>query len=312
MRASAGHRGALLCGVLAVCAVAGCRRGEKRQAAFERPAITEASAPDEQIKLNGYVTAYNTLAGTFGLTDVYRDYAEQRLSRKSAKELLRVDDGSLPRALKELQAARALHGSGNGELDANGDALIAALSKVNARLKGLKAYYGSKAYQGDDMARGKLEDAPMLMEFAAAVKARDQFDRVLDAAMQRRDAQRLDALKSGGHMLAYQSKVAMLQASGVLDAFRKATSLKDASLFAVCDPQIAALETTLAEQRSALTAEKASAKEPVAAEYELVGTYLTSLAQRYRAVKVSRSQADYEKMVEEYNSAVEQANDLHD
>lgn len=272
-----------------------------------------ASSPATAAKLSAYTDAYNALLETFGLPATAKTYREARIASRSPSESITISDGWIETEAAKLKAARALPGS-LGPIDATAEALDTALQKVLARLKPLYAYYNTKAYRADGLKRGKAEDAQMIAEFDAALKALDDFNAAL--AKQRRagaDAE-LNRLKQSGDTVAYNTKLAMQQAEDLVGLFDKPEDLRDPAVFAKGDALVASLEKLLADQQKAIADAKAKAKEPGETSRlgmsDGVADMLGSMIGQYREVKQSHSAGDAEAMVTSYNGAVGLANNI--
>ncbi|WP_158298669.1 DUF3829 domain-containing protein [Sphingomonas psychrotolerans] len=272
-----------------------------------------ANSPATAAKLSAYTEAYNALLETFGLPATAKTYKEARVAGRSPSETITISDGWIENEATKLKAARALPGS-LGPLDAAAETLDTALQKVLARLKPLYAYYNTKAYRADGLKRGKAEDAQMIAEFDAALKAMDDFNAAL--VKQRRagaDAE-LATLKQSGDTVGYNTKLAMQQAEDLVGLFDKPEDLRDPAVFAKGDALAASLEKLLAEQQKAIADAKTKAKEPVETSRlsisGLVADMLGSMIGQYRQVKQSHSANDTEAMVDSYNRAVGLANNM--
>ena len=262
-------------------------------------------------KLSAYTDGYNKLLDTFGLIETKKSYFEDEIARKSASDSIFVSKGWIYQALDQLQKARALSG-GKPDVDAAADTLIAALDAANKRLTGLEVYYTSKAYREDGLKRGRAEDPLMRAEFDRATDATERFGALLERERKIAVVAEMAAMKARGDTLGYNTKLALGQASSAIDRFVDTTSLGDAASFAAADADIIALERTLADQRTALDRAKASARpdEPVDLNYGLVVDRLTTVVGDYRDLKQSRDPQDYQDMVEHYNDAIGDANDI--
>ena len=183
-----------------------------------------------------------------------------------------------------------------------------------ARLGPLYAYYNTKAYRQDALKRGKAEDAQMIAEFDAALRAMDDFNAVL--VKQRRagaDAE-LARLKASGDTVGYNTKRAMQQAEDLVGLFNKPEDLKDPAVFAKADAIAAALEKLLADQQKAIAEAKTKAKEPMETSRlgvsGLIADMLGSMIGQYRQLKQSHSATEAQWMVDSYNRAVGMANNI--
>ncbi len=293
----------------------GCGKGadqaENGAAAQSGAATTDAGDPAAGAKLSAYTAGYNKLLDTFGLPAMVEAYAKEEIARKSPTDSISVNTGWLEQAMTLLKTARAMPG-GPADVDQAADRLIGALGTAMTRLEGLKVYYDSKAYKEDGLKRGKLEDPAMTAEFKAATTAMEQFSNILDREQKVAGTAALAALKASGDMLGYHTKLALQQTDQLVSMFKGEGDITNAAVIAKADAQVAQIEQTLATQRAELATAKAAATadKPVDVDYGLVGDQLTSVVGDYRDMKQSRDTDDFNDMVEHYNSAIEDANDI--
>jgi hypothetical protein len=302
------RQGVALAGLLALAACGGGGSGSGNGSAVV------ADSPDAAAKVSGYTEAYNALIDTFGLPATADEYKGEKIASRSASDNISISQGWIETAQGKLKTARALPGS-LGALDTKAEALDNALQKVLARLGPLYAYYNTKAYRQDDLKRGKAEDAAMIAEFDAALKAMADFNDTL--VKQRRagvDAE-LAKFKAAGDMVGYNNKQAMQQAEDLVMLFDKPEDLKDPAVFAKGDAIVGSLEKLLTDQQKALAEAKPKATEPLRKSqlgvYGLVGDMLGTMIGQYRQLKQSHSGNDMKSMVDSYNNAVGMANGIN-
>jgi hypothetical protein len=267
-------------------------------------------ADPAQAKLDTYVEGYNKLIGTFGLTETTDTYERQKIEGKSPTDTISISTGWIDQAVTKLKAARALPG-GPADLDKAGDALIAALDKVQARLAPLNTYYESKAYKEDNLARGKREDPLMRADFKAALASSEAFDVPLKRERHARVQTELAALKNKGNMLAYDTKLALQQAEELVDLFNTPEDVKNPQVIAHGDTLVAEIEKTLADQRTAFAAAKAkNPSDSPDLDYTSVERHLNTMVGNFRDLKQSHDPSGFKSLVESYNDAVESANSI--
>jgi hypothetical protein len=299
-------------GAAALLALGACDKVKSIGGNTTSTATTAGRGDAANSKLDTYTEGYNKLIDTFGLPETMESYVEQKISSKSPTDSISISSGWIGQALTSLKQARALSG-GPADLDAAADTLIASLEKVLARLTPLETYYSSKAYREDALARGKREDPLMLAEFKAASEAGEAFNTILSRERRARTEIELTELKKSGNMLAYNTKLALQQAEPLVDLFNKPEDLRDPAVLAKADAIIAALEKTLADQRSVYATAKGAAKTPGDAPdygYEAVNRELTQMIGDYRDLKQSGEVSDVNDMVRNYNSAIESLNNI--
>jgi hypothetical protein len=298
-----------LAGLLVLGACGGSGSGSGGNGTVEATATSPATAA----KVSAYTEAYNALIETFGLPATAKEYKEARVASRSPGETITISNGWLEAEAGKLKAARALPGS-LGPLDAAAETLDTALQKVLARLGPLYAYYNTKAYRADGLKRGKAEDAQMIAEFDAALKAMDDFNTLLVKQRRAGADVELAALKQSGDTVGYNTKLAMQQAEDLVGLFDAPEDLKDPAVFAKGDALAASLEKLLAEQQKAIAAAKVKAKEPLETSQlsvsGLVADMLGSMIGQYRELKQTHATHDAQMMVDSYNRAVGMANDI--
>ena len=299
------RQGVVLAGLFALAACGGAGSGGGNGSA------AVATSPDAAAKISAYTEAYNGLIDTFGLPATADTYKEARIPSRSPSDSINVSDGWVETGEGKLKAAIALPGS-LGDLDKKAEALDAALVKVLARLGPLYQYYNTKAYREDALKRGKAEDAQMIAEFDAALKAMDDFNAELVKQRRAGAEAELAKLKADGNIVGYNNKQAMLQAEELVGLFDKPEDLKDAAIFAKGDALASSLDKLLTEQQKAIAEAKPKATEPLEKSrlgtYELVAEMLGSMIGQYRELKQSHSSSDMKSMIDSYNNAVGSAN----
>lgn len=298
------RQGVVLAGLFALSACGGTGSGGNGSTAV-------ATTPDAAAKISAYTEAYNGLIDTFGLPATVDTYKEARIPSRSPSDSITISDGWVETGEGKLKAARALPGS-LGDLDKKAEALDNALLKVLARLGPLYQYYNTKAYREDALKRGKAEDAQMVAEFDAALKAMEDFNAELVKQRRAGAEAELTKLKADGNIVGYNNKQAMLQAEELIGLFNKPEDLKDAAIFAKADGVVASLEKLLSDQQKAIAEGKAKATEPLdksrLGSYGLVAEMLGSMIGQYRELKQSHSPSNMKSMIDSYNNAVSSAN----
>lgn len=293
-----------LAAVVAGGLLTGCRAG-----GVADPAAAEGSSADRE-KMSLYTDGYNQLVGPNGLEDVYTSYVKEGVLHKPLTENISVNDGFLGESLKKFQLAQGLPGKVSPEMDAAGAAVVATLGPAFTRVQGLETYYTSKMYREDKMARGKSEDAAMLREFRAAIKAQEDFGAVLDKDARRRDDAMLAGLKANGQMLAYENKLALRQGGDLVKLVAPAKDLRDAALYMKGDAQVAALEATMVAERAELAKAEAN-KVRFSETMQKIPVNLAAMIGSYREVKAKHQTEDVQRMIAGYNRAVEAGNSAY-
>ena len=270
-----------------------------------------ADPPISQAKLNGYIKGYNTLLGTFGLRETYDRYAGQRIARKTVKDSFDINDGWIDGGLDSLKAAQAEANGGLPELDAIGGKLIEVVDRVMGRLKSLKAYYQTKEYIGDGLARGKRDDPLVLDEFKQSLALLEEFSVALEVAISKRDLVRLEALRQSGDEVGYHGALALFKSKLLLGLFASPKDVRDAARLKRGDAIVLELSKALEETQMNLDAAKASGKQSRGMRDSFYGDVVQALQRMigsYREMKAGGTSTSYSSMLTNYNDAVERAN----
>lgn len=260
-------------------------------------------------KLNGYTQGYNKLIGTFGLPETHERYLKLNIPKRKATENLSISAGWVDISLEQLKKARALSASELGALDQSADVLIGDLGKLVTQLKALEVYYSSKAYQEDDLAKGKAQDAEVRTAFDKSTASMKSFSAVLGTEEKKRSAAMLAKLKASGDMLGYNTKLGLQQAEEVVSLFDSEADIRDPAKYQAGDAIVASLDKTLAEQRELYAAAKDKEPRPDSA-HESTGSSLVSFIGTYRTMKQAKTAKSFNDMVKKYNDAVTSANRL--
>lgn len=260
-------------------------------------------------KLNAYTQGYNKLIGTFGLPETHERYIKLNIPKRKLTDNLSISAGWVDLALEQLKKARALSASELGALDQSADALIGDLDKLVTQLKSLEVYYSSKAYQEDNLAKGKAQDADLRTAFDKSTASMKSFSTVLGAEEKKRSAAMLAKLKDSGDLLGYSTKLGLQQAEEVVALFDSEADIRDPAKYQSADAIVASLDKTLAEQRELYATAKAKEPRPDSA-HESTGSALVSFIGTYRTMKQAKTAKSFNDMVKKYNDAVTSANRL--
>ena len=302
------HQNVVLAGMLMLAACDG-PSGSGNESAND----VVASPSTGTAKVSAYTEAYNALLDTYGLPETVKDYKDANIAHRSPGDDISISQGWIENARGKLKAARAL--SGNlGAVDTAAAKLDDALGKVLARLEPLYAYYNTKRYRQDGLARGKREDAQMAAEFDAAIMAMNDFNSALQRQRHVDGEKELAALKQSGNTLGYTNTLAMQQAEDLVDLFSEPASLRDPAVQAKADLLADSIEKLLSEQQKSIAAARPKATEPIEKSrigmYGVVNDLLGSMIGQYRQMRQSHNARDLQSMVDAYNRAVSSANNI--
>jgi Tfp pilus assembly major pilin PilA len=277
------------------------------KSAPNKPSKTTSTEESATAKFNAYTDAYNKLIGTFGLPQTYERYVFANPAKKRAIDHINFFDGSLDGPLESFKKAKAMQATGFNELDQSAEAIIASLEKLIPQLDGLKIYFESKAYRNDDLARIKAEDVSLRANFAAGTVASEKFNALLTIEQKKRGAAQLAAMKASGDSLGYSTKLALQQGEELVSMFSSENDINNPDKYKAADVLVAELDKTLAEQRQHFAAAKDKKPSPDNG-HESVGRYLVQLIGSYRDLKQFKNSKNFNKMVENYNNAITNAN----
>jgi Protein of unknown function (DUF3829) len=273
----------------------------------------EKSQRQEAERLSAYVEAYNDLFETFGLYKTYERYVESDYTHAEVGESVTpFSKGWVYISVGKFEKADAMTPGVLPQVEKPAKELLQRLSKLSSQLDSLQAYFDTKEYLEDKLARIKKEDASVIENFESSVAAARKLKEVLDALHAQRRQVILGKMKAAGNMIGYTTELAMLQAKEIVDAFSGGKEISEDGIYKKCDPVCLELQQTLVEQqkhceemakRDALSASSAFA-------YQITGDELRGFIGTYRTLKRSKEQDDFSKLVSDYNDAVEKSNDI--
>lgn len=236
----------------------------------------------------GDALSYQAFSSLFGLPETHERDLKLNIPKRKATDNLSISAGWVDISLEQLKKARALPASELG-------ALI-------TQLKALEVYYSSKAYQEDDLAKGKAQDADVRTAFDKSTASMKRFSAVLGTEEKKRSAAMLAKLKASGDMLGYNTKLGLQQAEEVVSLFDSESDIRDPAKYQAADAIVASLDKTLAEQRERYAAAKDKEPRPDSA-HESTGSSLVSFIGTYRTMKQAKT-------AKSFNDAVTSANRL--
>lgn len=258
-----------------------------------------------QEKFGHYTEGFNKLIDdSWGVSDKYQDYVEADIPGAQASGSINFPENisQLEGALTELKEGRALNGGRqSAETDAAVDALIPQIEALLTQWRTLTPYYESKAYRDDGLAKGKAAHPALMAAYKGVLDGIKSLDAALTKHLRARDAARIEAYKKSGNTAAYTVLNAMQQA----DLFSSAVIDKNAAEADRLLPVLVAANTALHQ-----THQTAAADDGNKVEYDLISGYIDSMIGDYRDLKQEESDSDRENIVDNYNRAVEQLNDI--
>jgi len=303
-RRSTPRLAALLATSVLALSLSACGASDSKEGA---PQSVAAASGDEatQAKFGHYTEGFNKLIDdSWGVRDKYQDYVEANIpgAQASGDVYFPENISNLERALAELKEGRALNGGSQAaESDAAVDRVIAQGNLLLAQWKTLDPYYESKAYRDDNLAQGKAAHPALIAAYEGTMQAIGQLDAALTKHLRARDAARIEAYRKSGNTAAYNVMNAMQQA----DLFSSAVIEKNMAESERLFPLLVAANAELHKTEAATPSDGDNK-----IEYDLISGYIDSMIGDYRDLKQSNEDRDRESIVNNYNNAVNQMNDV--
>ena len=280
----------------------------KAPAASPAPAAPSNAAETEQKQAkarNDYNRAYNRLIDdNRSVAAKYKSYVGLGINgkKKSPSSFYGAPD-DVERVMTDLKAARAV-GSGDAQLDAAVDNLIAAGDKLVATWTPMDSYFRTKAFLDDDWAKAKANDAAMTAGFTGVIAGIDKLGSELDRLQDAQRVERMAKLKSQGDMVTYNLLNTMDYAKQFVTELDKLDSLKNKEVVAKVDERVKALEAALADLSQALRDEKQKTGKELDGGYASLVGKMESMIGQWRTFKNSKSPLTYRNIIGYYNDAI--------
>ena len=289
---------------MAACGQAG--EGGAGEGKTGTPSVAAASGDAAtQAKFGHYTEGFNKLIDdNWGVREKYEDYLEADIpsAKASGNVYFAENISNLERALTELKEGRALNGGRQAtEADAAVDALVPRIQVLLTQWKTLTPYYESKAYREDGLAQGKAAHPALISAYEEVMAGIGTLDMALTKHLRARDVARLEAFRKSGNTAAFNVMNAMQQA----DLFSSAVIEKNMAESDRLLPLLVAANTELHKTEQATPADGDNK-----VEYDLISGYIDRMIGDYRDLKQGGSDSDREDIVDGYNNAVEQMNDI--
>lgn len=322
MLAGAYPRATTACAAL-LFVLAACGKNDTSAPSASAPASASAapaakpapSANDEAARnkaRNTYTRVYNAMVDdNRSWAAIYKSYRGLSVQGKSHSEnSFYGTPDTLATQLKDLKTARAT-GSGDAQLDAAVDALVASGEKLLATWEPMQSYYKSKGFLEDGWAKARAADADMASGFTGLIARIDTLDVELDRVQEARRQQQMAQARKDGDMLGYSVLDSMASARKFMAALDKVGgNLKDKEAVTAADARATELQTALEGLSKAVSEAKAKAadgKEPHYGYMSLHNSLQESVGQ-WRVFKQSRSELTWRNIVSYYNNAIQTSN----
>lgn len=295
---------ALVCAVTMGLAACGQGDGKNKDG---RPQSVAAAAGDEanQEKLNAYTDAFNDLIDEhWGVPHYFSEYQERDIPNAATSSSIYFPENisHLERALAKLKQGKALSGGAlSRRADAAVEKLIPQLEALLTQWRALDPYYESRAYREDGLAKGKAAHAALMTAYQGSVAAIGELDAALTEYQRARNAARMAALVKGGHT----AEANLIDAMQKADHFTTAVIEENTAEADRLLPEFEAAATRLRETEAGLAAGADNKT-----EFSLISGYLNSMIGAWRDYKQDKSTSRLESIVDNYNRAIEQMNDV--
>ena len=257
-----------------------------------------------QKKLGAYVDAFNLLTSTpprnirsTWLTLVH-NFKSFRKTNNGKHELgyPRVD--GLEIALNGLRAGKAIQSGSMADLDAAVDAFLVSGQKLLELENELVPYFNKGGYRRDNLAKGRAKLPEIDASFQQALADLELIGARIENYERINTELRLKNFREKGDMVMYYTEDSLLLAGDVLSVFKADDALNRAENYQRADQLAQKLEQSIEAQRQALrdSGESSSALAGVADS-------LTAFVGYYRELKNTRSAAEFNSAMNEYNRA---------
>lgn len=270
------------------------------------PSVAAASGSEAvQEKFSHYTDGFNDLIDdNWGVSKQFASYRELNIPGASSSGSIYFPENisNLERALAKIKEGRALSGGGkSARADAAADKVLAQGALLLTQWQALEPYYETRAYRDDNLAKGKAAHPALVSAYEGTIAAIGELDAALTEYLRARDAARVEAYRKGGHTDAAN----VMQAMQLADHFSTAVIDKN---IAEADRLMPQLEAALVELRKSETAMASGAENKV--EFDLISGYLGRMVGAWRDYKQNGNDSERERIVDQYNDAVEQMNDI--
>lgn len=293
-----------LAALLSGCDKPGKAPADTQQAASGKtPSANNATAATEE-KFNAYTKAFNELIDeNWGVQENFRAYTKEDIPNAKPSDNVFFSESipSLERAVAALKDGRSVDGDASGAADAAVDKLLPAAEKLLAQWKELKPYFTSKAYREDGLAKAKAAHADVVASYEATLSGVGALDAALTAYQRDRSARQLEAFKSDGNLIAYNTVNTMQLADHFVSA---ATAQK----MTEADGLLVELEASLAALGK--TYDGMAVSDDNRVEIGSIRDRLGRMVGNYRDYKQDEDADDMNRMIDQYNNAIEEYNDV--
>nr|WP_314438286.1 DUF3829 domain-containing protein [uncultured Brevundimonas sp.] len=294
-----------------VCAMtmglAACGQGDAKNGADGRPQSVSAAAGTEttQQKLSHYTEAFNKLIDEhWGVPENFDKYQKLNIPNANPTSSIYFPENitTLETAIAKLKEGKALSGGAQSQrADAAVDKLIPQLEALLAQWKTLNPYYESRAYREDNLAQGKAAHAALMTAYEGAAAGIGELDAALTEYQRASNAAKMAALIKSGHA----AEASLIDAMQKADHFTTAVIEDNATEADRLLPEFVAAAAKLRTAEAGLAADNDNKS-----EFGSIAGYLDSMIGSWRDYKQSKSDYERESIVDDYNRAIGEMNDV--
>lgn len=294
-----------------VCAMtmglAACGQGDAKNGADGRPQSVRAAAGTEttQEKLSHYTEAFNKLIDEhWGVPENFDKYQKLNIPNANPTSSIYFPENitTLETAIAKLKEGKALSGGAQSQrADAAVDKLIPQLEALLAQWKTLDPYYESRAYREDNLAQGKAAHAALMSAYEGAAAGIGELDAALTEYQRASNAAKMAALTKSGHA----AEASLIDAMQKADHFTTAVIEDNTAEADRLLPEFVAAAAKLRTAEAGLAADNANKS-----EFGSIAGRLDSMIGSWRDYKQSKSDYERESIVDDYNRAIGDMNDV--
>ncbi len=294
-----------------VCAMtmglAACGQGDAKNGADGRPQSVRAAAGTEttQEKLSHYTEAFNKLIDEhWGVPENFDKYQKLNIPNANPTSSIYFPENitTLETAIAKLKEGKALSGGAQSQrADAAVDKLIPQLEALLAQWKTLDPYYESRAYREDNLAQGKAAHAALMSAYEGAAAGIGELDAALTEYQRASNAAKMAALIKSGHA----AEASLIDAMQKADHFTTAVIEDNTAEADRLLPEFVAAAAKLRTAEAGLAADNANKS-----EFGSIAGRLDSMIGSWRDYKQSKSDYERESIVDDYNRAIGDMNDV--
>lgn len=273
-----------------------------------KSASNKASTTEDpaSVKIDAYIKGFNRVTR---LDNSYERFKSYTLKRKATDNISFSDDSStIGNAVESFKKGLDVQAAGMDDIDQAVKAFVEAAEKLAAQQKELKPYFESKQYQDDNLAKGKAAFPVLQADYESTLAALKNLSGLIGKYQRIESEKRIVKFKEQGDMVRFHTEEAMLSAQDLMALFENPEkAIKTPETYTKGDAVLVKLEAALDAQRKAYDEAKAKETKNIS-YYDSVVRDLTSMVGNYRELRNKKSPNAYNRMMREYNDAVDNYN----